>query len=340
MAYLNIRRIGATAVAAVALTVCGRAATPDASPAPAPAPRTPAQNSASLFPALPDDGAESRLSRDRFDFIRRDSSVGGVVGGASSSALAEPPSARLMEQLERRRNWIYSTQTPSSFELSAQEVLGVRSSEPSKRSGESGGMLADFFHDRSSARPQNRSIDDPLSRSMQVPGVDNKLLGNMTSGLGLVGHHGSLGMEPFRSAGTEDSTPSSTRAGVIGELGLSEEGVSGGPASIRELLSTPGTVNPLVAGFDPINMRVDSTRQELNPTTTDPLAGFITPPKTIDAILDTPTRAASSGRPSALDNFNTRMLGNSSLAPAIAPFSEARPADRPLDFGQFPSRKF
>jgi hypothetical protein len=338
MAYLNIRRVGATAIAAVALTVCGRAATPDASPAPAP--RTPAQNSASLFPALPDDGAESRLPGDRFDFIRRDSSVGGVVGGGPSSALAEPPSARLMEQLERRRNWIYSTQTPSSFELSAQEVLGVRSSEPAKRSGESASMLADFFHDRGSSRPQNRSIDDPLSRSMQVPGVDNKLLGNMTSGLGLVGQNDSLGMAPFRSAGTEDSAPSSARAGVIGDSGLSQDGGSGAPASIRALLSIPGTVNPLVAGFDPINLRVDTTRQELNPTTTDPLAGFITPPKSIDALLDTPTRAASAGRPSALDDFNTRMLGNSSLAPAVAPFSEARPADRPLDFGQFPSRKF
>jgi hypothetical protein len=109
---------------------------------------------------------------------------------------------------------------------------------------------------------------------------------------------------------------------------------------VRELLSSPGSVNPLAAGFDPINLRVDSTRQELNPTLPDPLADLNQTPRTVDALLGQPTRSVSEGRPSTLDNFNARMLGNSSLAPAVAPLSESRPVARPLGSGQYPIRKF
>jgi hypothetical protein len=106
------------------------------------------------------------------------------------------------------------------------------------------------------------------------------------------------------------------------------------------LLINPGSVNPLAAGFDPINLRVDTAKQELNPTLPAPIADLTIAPKTVDALLDRPLRGGDSGRSSLLEGFNTRMLGNSSLAPAVAPPAEVKVQERPLDFGQFPSRKF
>mgnify|MGYP000992218327 CR=1 FL=1 len=332
MSHFDIRRIGCAALTVAALAVCAHAATPDAAP---PA----AQSSASLFPELPDDGAGLLLPGNRFDFLRGGSSSGGGGEGLPTPTVGEHHSARSVDLLDRRRNWIYSTQTPSSFELSAERALGVRSSQPAASSGEAEGWLAEFFYDRGSQRTQNRPIDEILNRKFQMPDLNNSILGNVAPGMGLGGQNGSLGMAPFRSPGLGSATDS-TRSGMAAELGLRQGELSGVPTSIQELLGSPGSVNPLITGFDPINLRGDSTRQEVNPVSPDPLADLTRAPRTVEALLDGPARTAGGGRLSVLDSFNTRMLGDSSLAPAVAPRPEIRPVDQPLGFGQFPSRKF
>jgi hypothetical protein len=99
-------------------------------------------------------------------------------------------------------------------------------------------------------------------------------------------------------------------------------------------------MDPLAAGFDPINLRVDTTRQELNPTMPQGFSEFRTAPKSVDALLERPIRTINSEPPAFLDGLGERTLGQSSLSPAVARLPEARAADRPLGFGQFPARKF
>jgi hypothetical protein len=145
-------------------------------------------------------------------------------------------------------------------------------------------------------------------------------------------------LAPFHSAPAEVS--SSSLSGVTDSLGLRERGLSSVPVSVREMLAYPGSVNPLETGYDPINMRTDTTQQELNPTATERLADLEVAPKTVDALLERPMRGASSTRTSLPDSFNTRMTGGSSLTPAGLAPSALAPKDRSLDFGRFPSRSF
>jgi hypothetical protein len=238
--------------------------------------------------------------------------------------------------MNRQRNWIYSTQSPESFQVSAERALGVRSTESDAGSGAD--WMTDFFHDRSS--PQRSQPGDPLS--LQIPGLQDHVLGT-ASGLGISRQNDPLApLQHFGVGGANlgIGSPATARPAAAPEALMSPNALSVVPNSVRELLVIPGSVNPLAAGFDPINLRVDGTRQELNPTLPDPLADLNPTPRISDSLLGQPERSVSEGPPSFLDSFNARMLGNSSLAPAVGPTPESRPAERPSGFGQFPTRRF
>lgn len=323
--------LGFAALFAAGLTVSGSAASPEAgSSAEA---RAAALDSASLFPELPEERTDSRLPNNPFNF-RRSDSPGGAVAGAG--AAVEPPSPRVLDQLDRRRNWIYATQSPASFELSAQQALGVKPAEPADQSREPESWMSEFFQDRGTQPSQNRGIDDLFSNSLQTSSSLSTLFNGLpqtASGFG-----GNLGLAPFQSTPAEVS--SSSLSAVTDSLGLRDRGLSSVPVSVREMLAYPGSVNPLETGYDPINMRTDTTQQQLNPTATERLADLDVAPKTVDALLERPMRGASSTRTLLPDSFNTRMTGGSSLTPAgLAPNAVA-PRERTLDFGRFPSRKF
>jgi hypothetical protein len=330
---LNVRFkwLGFAALFAAGLAVPGFAASPEAnSSAEA---RAAAQDSASLFPELPEEGVDSRLPNRQFNFLRG-SSPGGAAAGAG--AAVEPPSARILDQLDRRRNWIYATQSPTSFELSAQQALGVRLAEPADRNSEPESWLSEFFQDRGTQPSQNRGIDELFSNSLQPSSSLSTLFNHMpqtVSGLG-----GNLGLAPFQPAPAEVS--SSSLSAVTDSLGLRDRGLSSVPISVREMLAYPSSVNPVETGYDPINMRTDTTQQELNPTATQRLADLEVAPKTVDALLERPIRGASSTRTSLPDSLNARMTGGSSLTPAGLAPSAVAPRERTLDFGRFPSRSF
>jgi hypothetical protein len=245
--------------------------------------------------------------------------------------------SRVMDQLDRRRNWIYATQSQSSFELSAEQAAGVRSSQPAGGVGDSEGWLSDFFQDRGAQRTENRSLDDVLSNSLRTSSsVQGPLLGGMSPrGMPAL----NLGMAPWQSVPVEDATGSGSRSELSDSLRLQNQGLSNVPDSVRELMGYPGTVNSLRQDFDPINLRTDTTQQELNPTEAGRFADLETTPKSVDALLNRPIRNADE-RSSLLDGFNAPMLGGSSLAPVVRRPTEARAAERSLNFGQFPSRKF
>jgi hypothetical protein len=319
MLSLTAIRFGAASIMLTALAVCSWAADTAAPPK--------ASSSQDLFPEVPDEGAESRLPGERFDFLRGDSSVGGVVEGAPSPKIGEYHGSRAIDLINRRRNWIYSTQSTPSFEVSAERAVGVRSADADSTSTDTG-WAAEFFQDRGPG--QARQLDDPFT--IRIPGIQDHVLGQ-THSLGIPRPADPLA--PLQNIGVGASPPPRAAGGLTGPSEL-----SGVPNSVRELLAIPGSVNPLAAGFDPINLRIDGTRQELNPTLPDPLPGNQAA-RSLDALLGQPVRSVSEGPPSFLDSFNTRMLGNSSLAPAVGPAPESsRPTERPLGFGQFPARKF
>jgi hypothetical protein len=107
----------------------------------------------------------------------------------------------------------------------------------------------------------------------------------------------------------------------------------------RELLAVPGSVNPLLPNFDPINLQVDTTRQALNPVTAPRLGEL--PSGGGDAL--NPLRnigSIDSGRFSTVADPGARVLGSSSLAPAVAPPAEAPYVQPRPTVLEFPRRKF
>jgi hypothetical protein len=246
------------------------------------------------------------------------------------------PSTGALDQLDRRRDWIYATQNPSSFELSAEEAAGVRPSQAGNGAGSSESWMSEFFQDQGVQRSENRSLDDALSSALSTPNVQSPLLGGISSTHGIPALN--LGMVPWQSAPVEPSKSNGSRSQISNSLGLQNQNLSSVPDSVRELLGYPGTMNSLGPNFDPINLRTDTTQQELNPTEAGRIADLETSPRTVEALLNRPTRSA--GQSSLLDGFNAPMLGGSSLAPAVRPPAQVRAAERTLNFNQFPSRKF
>src|SRR5882672_11468944 len=107
----------------------------------------------------------------------------------------------------------------------------------------------------------------------------------------------------------------------------------------RKLLTGSGGINPLATGFDPINLTVDSTRQALNPVTA-PRIGEM-PPAGFNAVNPLQGVGGPGGNHSTLlGDQNAKILGPSSLSPAVSaptesPLIQSRPA-----VAEFPRRRF
>ena len=110
------------------------------------------------------------------------------------------------------------------------------------------------------------------------------------------------------------------------------------PDEFRKLLTVPGSVNPLVPSFDPINLEVDATRRALNPVTA-PRAGEFS-----GAGGDALDVLRSVGRPagsrSSLFDPGANVLGSSSLSPAVSSPAESPLSPRTATVLEFPRRKF
>jgi hypothetical protein len=106
------------------------------------------------------------------------------------------------------------------------------------------------------------------------------------------------------------------------------------------MLIAPNRINPLIAGFDPINLRADSTRQELNPVTASPAVNASKFGLGAYDPLHSGNRISGSSEENALEAMNAKVLGPNSLSPALAPPAEPRyVAPKPLTL-EFPKRKF
>ena len=126
--------------------------------------------------------------------------------------------------------------------------------------------------------------------------------------------------------------------------GLSDSLSSGGGGrdhadEFQKLLAVPGAINPLAPGFDRIHLQVDATGRALNPATAQrsgalPAAAgdVLNPLRSVSGSMSSPSRLL--GDPSA------RVLGQSSLSPAVAAPPETPRAQPTPAVSEFPRRKF
>jgi hypothetical protein len=303
-----------------------------------------------------DDDLQDRR-RGQFVPIERGSSVGGVVEAlpAMPSVPGSPAGiARMQELLDQRRNWIYATEPDTGLGLTADQVLGVRSYEFDLGSPAStrGGWLGFGQGDRRgqvASQPRNPLFDT----SRDELALDTYLLDGL-DGSGAMGF-----WEPGWAAGSSVSGSGGTLSGGTSLLpmgsSLSPEGAVGGPefgarsrdrrvvpGSLRDLLAPPDALAPFGGDFDPIQLRIDTTRQELNPSAPQRWLDLSLPRRPGDVLMEGMERRGSSSG-SGLD-FMESVAPVGVEAGSLAPVTRAPPepqGSRPvLRFGEFPSRSF
>jgi hypothetical protein len=295
-----------------------------------------------------------------FDFLQQGNSVSGVLevpvksGGGGTRRVASP---QMLELLDQQRNWIYTIDHSSDAAFSPEKALGIRESDGWAGGGGVGaqGALADFMRQGRRSTPAPASAlagERPLSASSREAGrLDDLGLAGTTAGWGMdrtllrgVGAAATdfrLGTAAPSVVAPLAGAPGSSLAPVeVGAMPFTSESLRP-PSSIRQLLVSPDVINPLAEGFDPINLRVDATRQELNPTL--PRRG---PEIAAESKLKASSPLSEEGtaglpRVSLLETLNLKSLANPSLSPVVTPPAPPpRSADRPVGFGEFPSRKF
>jgi hypothetical protein len=283
----------------------------------------------------------------RFESLPRGGSMGGVIEKLppppSGSAL-QTPSARLLELMEQRRNWIQTTEPSSSLGNSVEQSMGIRSynlTEAAGGQGFLGGILQGSNPSVQPAAPVNPLFDqrrdgllfdsyrlDDLSGTGRLPDSRSRTeIGNFGQGnLDL------LGVQSLQGLGnrTDTALTETTR-----------EGSAMGMGSIRDLLRSPENVSPLARPFDPIDFRIDTTRQELNP---------INPQRPVERASDRsladffgPSGLGSGGTAgSAVSGILDRVAADGQRASSLAPVVRApeRGVQPIKQFGEFPTRPF
>jgi hypothetical protein len=295
----------------------------------------------------------------RFESLQRGGSMGGVVErlpGPSSGSVLQAPNARALELMEQRRNWIYATDPGAAdFGSSAEQAMGVRSYDLTPGvSAPRGGLAGYMERERATPRREatttnplfdNRrdglSFDSYQALDFTSGGVDRALVGRSSLDGHLQGRPGALGTGSLwlRSQSTTGGTAQNQSEQGSADRNQSLFGVE----SVRDMLRAPATSHPLASGFDPIDFRIDTTRQELNPT--NPQRPFASPPNSqaVD-LLGNINQGATDRDRSALAGILDRLApdeqGASSLAPVVRAPADTRGAQPITRFGEFPSRRF
>jgi hypothetical protein len=302
-----------------------------------------------LLTSHPKDDPQSK----QFEFLDRGNSVSGVVAPfdtpATGAAQNHPRNARLLfEAFDRKKNWIYGrsedldrTTTPASaFDRGD---FGESSTKPKT-------VLEGFLEHHGERPSLNRARDE----AGDWPRVDSKMdfssgfdqnnrlatdarprLGNamdpartMTAGFSLPGEFfgTSRGQEPLSNFQTprRNESPSNAR---------------GGRNAIASLLAVPGSINPLVPGFNPLNLSLDAPVQVLNPVPAQNAAEL--PGTSRDALnpfrFIGPTEHHSSV---LVTDPSAQILSPSSLSPVVAAPTESTYVQPKPIVLEIPRRKF
>lgn len=295
----------------------------------------------------------------QFEALSRGGSMGGVVErlpGSSAGSMMQSPGIRTLELLEQRKNWIYMSEPGTgSFGTSAEQILGVRSYDLSGAAGTPRGGLSSFLQNEKPAQQRSASTTNPLFDKQRdgllfdTYGRDNlpgfgmgRALNTPLNAAGQGGwQSGGLeiggllpGTEPTRVANRQSEAELENARRTRSLMGVS---------TIQDLLRSAEINDPIVSGFDPIDFRIDTTRQELNPTNPQRLADGSPDRRGLDifgSLYDAGQRDATG---SAISGMLDRLTPNPQTSTSLAPVVRA-PADRgtqPITrFGEFPSRRF
>jgi hypothetical protein len=305
---------------------------------------------------LPSSRPKTDLDPKALEFLDGGNSVSGVVAPAVTPA-AFPSYQRnshglqfFEQRLDEKRNWIFGPssdfgRTPSAAEVFDVGAFGGSETKPKtaleRFLAGSGRKAGNRAVDQAGSDGQMRRLDRPGSRMDQEDRHGEELSAPLTNPYDssrMLTAGFSIPNEFFgRTAGPAllndflNSAPADAAAKARDDRKHAEE--------FRKLLNFSGPANPLTSGLDPIHLGLDTTRQELNPVTAPRLGEL--PGAGRDAF--NPLRAVSTppaARLNELDSQNAKILGPSSLAPAVS-----APANSPIrqpapTVSDFPKRNF
>src|ERR1044071_938687 len=290
--------------------------------------------------SAPGEAVEAPTSRPReelsvrsFELLGGANSISGVVAPMVAPAPNYVPrlssNPRLMEALDQKRNWVYVRSGDTQRDPTADEILGVRDSR--KMSEKPKTVLENYFEDRGGKASRERARKEPGKWNRDE---GNKLfddeLGTADRGETNTAVRFDNPWDSTQPVTAGFSMPSSVFGAPAGQGAWngardagSREAFPGGWGAqdrsddFRKLLIVPGTANPLLRAFDPINLRVDTTRQLLNPIVGQPGGGL--PGAGGNTFNDLPSPASSLNPSSLFSDPGSRPVRAARPVPALAP---------------------
>ena len=306
--------------------------------------------------ALPSGRPKDDLVSKPFEFLDRGNSVSGVVAPALAPAAlpSYQRNSRLLElfelRLDQKRNWIFGQSADFGRTPTAEDVFNIGAfggAETKPRTAlenflaGSGPKPGRGHVDQTGSDEDKRSLDKPsssfdrdgrpgeeVSSPLTNPYESSRIL---SAGFSLPNEFLGRSAGPARFNDFLNSAPADPVAKARDDRKHTDE--------FRKLLNFSGPANPLTTGLDPIHLGLDTTRQEFN-LVTAPRLGEL-PGTGRDAF--NPLRV-SNGPPGSRfngwDDQAAKILGPSSLAPAVS-----APGDRPTKQPtptvlEFPARRF
>ena len=306
--------------------------------------------------SVPSSRPKADLPSKSFEFLDHGNSISGVVApvlgpSAVPSYQRNPRLLDLLEQkLDQKRNWIYGQSADFGRAPTAEEVfnvgaLGDAEGKPktalesflARRGTKPGGRPAE----RVGSDGDKRSLDKPSSRFDQEDQSRDEVSAPLTNpyestrmlsaGFSIPNDFLGKSAAPARLNDFMNTPPPDSVAKMRDDRKHAEE--------FNKLLNFSGPGSPLSTGLSPIHLGLDTTRPELNPVTAPRLGEL--PGIGGDSLN---TLRSINGPPvnriNELNDQATKILGPSSLAPAVSTQID-RPNRQPAPIIQeFPKRSF
>ena len=302
--------------------------------------------------ALPSSRPKDEPLSKPFEFLDRGSSVSGVVAPAITPLPSYQRNSRMLElyeqRLDQKRNWIFGQPSDFGSSPSAEEVFGIGAVGETKRktalerflagSGPKTGreqveQAGDDGDDRRLDKPSSRfdrddrrgeEISSPLTNPYDTSRI-------MSAGFSFPNEFFGISARPARANDFLGTGPADPVAKTRDDRKQADD--------FRKLLNFSGPASPLTSGLNSSPLGLDPTQMELSPVTAPRLGEL---PGTSRDTLN-PLRAVNgppASRFNGLDDKTAKILGPSSLAPAVSGPGDS-PTRQPAPVvTDFPKRRF
>jgi hypothetical protein len=258
---------------------------------------------------------------------------------ASVNSTSRMPSRAMQEMIDRQRNWAFMTPETAFVQqpdLTLDPEAALAANDPNPK------RAVETYLDNQN-QPDRQSPGSPSRRPgssafSSNPGELDDLRSEFSrsvSGNPPMNNPVPLGLfaSPFERAMSGNVTPSALSPVIYPSTSSATSSDSGANESLTSTLKPKRLVSPLQ---DPINLLPDLTSESIQP-----VIGIRKSDAAHDSILGIDAaNMASGGRGRNQDALTTRVLGPSSLAPAIAPFDPNRVISPPPVILEIPKRKF